>query len=81
MASSSNIYPIRLPPKLRILPFEDDIDVSPLDLNSLDFNMSDALNRTFQELKSKNDEVRFKAAQAIRTAVVVAARGKHSHLQ
>ncbi|KAL9017036.1 MAG: hypothetical protein Q9185_005638 [Variospora sp. 1 TL-2023] len=36
--------------------------------------MSDALNRTLQELKSKNDETRVKAAHDIHTAVVVAAR-------
>lgn len=37
--------------------------------------MSDVLNLPLQELKSKNDEVRIKAAREIYAAVVVAARG------
>ncbi|KAL8826647.1 MAG: hypothetical protein Q9170_007322 [Blastenia crenularia] len=36
--------------------------------------MSESLNRSLQELKSKNDDVRVKAAHDIYTAVVVAAR-------
>ena len=39
--------------------------------------MSDSLNRTFQELKSKNDDVRVKAAHDVYAAVVVAARGEY----
>lgn len=63
------------PPKPIIEPVEDDFDIPFLDLN-IDADMSDALNRNFQELKSKNDEVRVKAAHDIRAAVVVAARGE-----
>lgn len=37
--------------------------------------MSDALNRTFQDLRSKNEDARVKAAGDVRTAVVLAARG------
>ena len=37
--------------------------------------MSDALNRTFQDLRSKNEDARVKAAADVRTAVVLAARG------
>ncbi|KAI4086955.1 MAG: hypothetical protein LQ339_008975 [Xanthoria mediterranea] len=36
--------------------------------------MSDALNRTFQDLRSKNEDARVKAAGDVRTAVVLAAR-------
>ncbi|KAL9028784.1 MAG: hypothetical protein Q9196_002897 [Gyalolechia fulgens] len=57
-----------IPPRPRIPPGND------TDVVFLDLKMSDALNRTFQELKSKNEEVRIKAAHGIRTAVVVAAR-------
>ncbi len=37
--------------------------------------MADALNRTFQDLRSKYEDVRVKAAGEVYTAVVVAARG------
>lgn len=37
--------------------------------------MSDALNRTFQDLRSKHEDARVKAAGDIHTAVVLAARG------
>lgn len=69
MAASSRVTAIQLRQQPQIFP-ENDTDVVFLDLN-----MSDALNRTFQELRSKNEEVRLKAAHGIRTAVVVAARG------
>ncbi|KAL9596585.1 MAG: hypothetical protein Q9219_005712 [cf. Caloplaca sp. 3 TL-2023] len=36
--------------------------------------MSDALNRTFQELRNKNEDIRAKAAKEVHTAVIVAAR-------
>lgn len=37
--------------------------------------MSDALNRTFQDLRSKHEDARVKAAGEVHTAVVLAARG------
>ena len=40
----------------------------------------DALNRIFLELKSKNDDVRLKAAFDLHNHVSIAARGLLSHI-
>lgn len=69
--ASLTVILIHLPQQPVILPADNDSDIEFLDLN-----MSEALNRTFQELRSKNEDVRVKAAHDVYTAVVVAARGE-----
>lgn len=73
--STQPLVPWTLPKKPVLRPVNNDLDIPYLDLQT-GFIMSDALNRTFQELKSKNDDARVKAAHDVYAAVVVAARGE-----
>ncbi|KAL8733536.1 MAG: hypothetical protein Q9181_003535 [Wetmoreana brouardii] len=61
----------RPPPKPVIHPVENDSYIPFLFLESI---MSDALNQALQDLKSKNEEVRTKAAHDVYAGVVAAAR-------
>ncbi len=63
------------PQKPTILPLEDEgLEISVLFLDT-STEIMDLLNRAFVELKSKQEDVRVKAAHDVYAAVVVAARG------
>ncbi|KAI4184996.1 MAG: hypothetical protein LQ346_006001 [Caloplaca aetnensis] len=62
------------PQKPTILPLEDEgLEIADLFLDKFD-EIMDLLNRAFQELRSKQEDVRVKAAHDVYAAVVVAAR-------
>lgn len=64
------------PQKPTILPLEDEgLEIADLFLDKFD-EIMDLLNRAFQELRSKQEDVRVKAAHDVYAAVVVAARGE-----
>lgn len=64
------------PQKPTISPLDDEgLEIPDLFLDKFD-EIMDLLNRAFQELKSKHDDVRVKAAHDVYAAVVVAARGE-----
>lgn len=64
------------PEKPTIPPLEDEgLEIPDLFLDRFD-EIMDLLNRAFQELKSKHDDVRVKAAHDVYAAVVVAAQGE-----
>lgn len=75
--SSYTFVPAPYPPKPALKAHDDDLDIPILILN-IDIKMTDAVNRNFLELKSKNDEVRVKAAHEIYAAVVAAVRGEET---
>ena len=53
--------------------------VPAADAKAMSLQGSEALSRTFQELKSKNQEVRLKASYDLYSLIVLAARGNQDY--